>query len=1010
MTKIDNKLKDFISKLYLYRALEGLVVFVLFFGIYFFVYLVVEYFFYLSSVTRTVLFYFSILLGAGFLVYKVIFPILQSFIPSLQISRENASRIIGSSNKKINDRLLNLLQLEKLGNNELVEESIRLLEKDLFQYNFIKSISLKNLVLLTKLSALPFVFFGLISLINFEDIVSQPTSRIILFEQEFKKPLDFEIEILNDSLSNIAGNDFLLKFKSDTDLPLFIFVDDDVFETKKNSKVYKHTFSNIYENVNFRIGESKDKSYNYNLKTIYPPRIKSLELIINPPKYTKLPSETVTNLSDVNVAEGSNLEWRITTNKAEKLLFIKDEVVSNFDLVNKIFTLNTLANKSFDYAITASNKYLKNYISLNYQLTTISDAYPKISVSSLTSKTQNLGVYDFNILASDDYGISKYGYNIIKNNKTVKSKFFGVKSKSIKNNLLKIDTREMNLDGNFSLQFFVTDNDQLHGRKTTYHPNFEIKIFTKEQLEEENFAIKDSLMNKYSSKLEEKIASEKLQEEFSKLDEHKNNELDDLKKELERSIIEKEELARNLNSINDKDLLKEIQEAIKAQKELLKEVNEAMKNQTKTKSDDKNKLKEKNKFQQEKTLNLLRKIASSELLKSMNNDAKKLDNQIQKLNSQPSSNTKDEIKKQLDKLNKKLDSYSKLQNSDKLKNDLKQNIEDISKESQKKSNSDLSKIKKSSKQMLKKLQQKSENSMGGGEGMSVDMEVLNKLFFNYINLSTSQEKLTKEYDVSSAGHQNEQYTLLHYLSILNSNLYKFAIENKYFTRASFDLIYPLLQYQNKFDDVYEANNTFKLSQTQRELLTDVNSVVDLLSDILEQMQNATPNPSSGEGDGNERKQGTPDDLIQQQKQLNSESQQNPEQQSKQGKNNNGTLTEEQISEIIKQQESIRNKYNELNGKNGEELDKEVKEVKKLLLKNGSKKQLAQHQQKILKYLKDLKGESKELEKKRKSKSQNKNIQYKGEIDFTKDLSQPKQEKLSRESLDFKEFYNRKIKK
>ncbi|MCK5907599.1 MAG: hypothetical protein KAG37_08400, partial [Flavobacteriales bacterium] len=167
MNKIESKINDFISKLYLYKALEGFIVFVLFFGFYFFIYLIVEYFFYLDSFTRTSLFYFTALLALVFFAHKILYPILQSFIPSLQISKENASRIIGSSNSEINDRLLNLLQLENLVNDELVSESIHQLEKDLFVFDFIKAINFQNLRLFFKLLLLPISFFIIISIINF---------------------------------------------------------------------------------------------------------------------------------------------------------------------------------------------------------------------------------------------------------------------------------------------------------------------------------------------------------------------------------------------------------------------------------------------------------------------------------------------------------------------------------------------------------------------------------------------------------------------------------------------------------------------------------------------------------------------------------------------------------------------------------------------------------------------------------------------------------------------------
>ena len=1009
MTKIDNKIKDFISKLYLYKALEGLVVFVLFFGMYFFVYLVIEYFFYLSSDVRTALFYLSVLTSFGFLLYNVIFPILQSFITSLQISKENASQIIGSTNKAINDRLLNLLQLEKLGNNELVEESIRLLEKDLFQYDLIKSISLKNLVLLSKLTILPILFLGIISLINFDGIVAKPANRIFLFRKEFKKPLDFKIDILNDSLTSVEGESFKLKFKVTpiADYNFHVFVDDDILETKSESDYFTYVFYDVKSDFSFRVGETKDKSYNFNLKVLHPPKINSLKLEIHPPKYTSLPTRQVSNLSDVNVAEGSKLNWIFDVDNISDIKFIPD---SSVIFSNENYRFSTTISKSFKYNISISSKELSDFISLDYQVESIADKQPRLSVDILNMKPTILGFYIFNLSASDDYRLTRYGYQIIKDKKTIYKKSFRLNTKEFSDMQLPIDVRNMKISGDASIRFYVRDNDSIHGRKVTYSQYFPLQIFTDTVLYKENTLRKDSLIAEYSSKLNKKIATDSLNNSFSEMQEKHSTEkenLKELKQKIQESIKHKEELLQNLNSINDKELLEEINKALEDQKELLKDINEALKQQsdTKSKENKSEELKAKNEFQQKKTLNILRKIASSQMLKSMTEEAKELEKSSNDLADKPSEKQKESIKNKADNIEKTLEKYSKLKGSDKLEKQLKPQLEELKKEASKKSNSDSKKMQSMSKKIHSKLKSKLSTSMGGGESMSVDMETLTFLFNNYLSLSYDEEYLINHYNYSSLEDHNHQYNNIEFLTYLNYRLYNFAIANKYFTRASFNLIYPLQQYQVKFDDVYESNNSSKLNQLQLNFISDVNAVIDLLSDIIEQMNKADASPSSGDGEKSD--QTTPQDLIEQQKQMQSGS----EGEQKEGKGKDGSkLTDEEISEIIKRQEEIRNKYNELNGGSNKSLDKEIKELKKSLLKTKDRTELSKHQNTILKFLKDLKGQEKKKDKKRKSKvGVQKNI-YNYPYHFNTDIIPNSSEQIDRKHLDYNEFYRTKLNK
>ena len=499
--------------------------------------------------------------------------------------------------------------------------------------------------------------------------------------------------------------------------------------------------------------------------------------------------------------------------------------------------------------------------------------------------------------------------------------------------------------------------------------------------------------------------------EFNKIDNGIRKEVDklnDLKDIITKSIEEKKALKSNLQSINDKDLLEEIEKAIIAQQELLKEINEALNNLEKSKSEDSksDELKKKNDFHENKTLSFLRKIAANDLLKKAIKDAKELDELINQINIYNNSSLQKDINKSIQLLEDKLNKYSKLKGNDSLEKELNKDTKNISEENNSQGKPDADSMKNSSQNIIKSLQKSTSSSMGGGDSVSVDIEELQYLFYSYLSLSFSEENLIREFDISSSTNQISQYNLLKTLTVLNDRLYNFAISNSHFTRASFDLIYPLQGYSQKISSGYDDDNSYKLNQRQRELLSDINSVTDLLSDILDQLQNAEANSSSS-GDGNERQQSTPQDLLDQQEKLNSQS--SPKDGKSQEGMNSEQFSDDEISDIIKKQEEIRNKFNKLNGDGTNKFDEEVNKLKKALLMGRSKAEIKKHQDKLVRLLKDFRGEAKEEDNKRNSNTSNQIFNNSDNLFLSTDSIFNKDENLNRDALDYKDYYDNKFK-
>lgn len=994
MDSIKNKINTFIRKLYLYKAYENLLILILYLGIYFLLYIIIEYIFYLSTTSRTILFFSSISISLIWATYYIFFPILQSFIPKFQISKEKASVIIGNSNNKIEDKLLNLLQLEKINNNDLTKEGIKQLEENLSNFNFSKGISIKKILIFGKLSIILLLIFSILSIVNFENIIANPTKRIISYNTIFNKPLDFDINIINKKLEVIEDENFVLKFKSNSKENIFIFIENDIFEIFNENDIYTYIFNNNKEDIHFKIGESIEKTYKYKLDVITKPKIKSILLECTPPKYTNIPKYKETNLSKNNIIEGSKVKWIIDISNGNNINFSTKNFTEKFNRIDNLFQYNTTIDSTFNYSINISNHKLKDIINLNYKIEVIPDEYPKINIKPIKDIKYDYGTYKFEYSANDDYGITKIGYNISYKNKVIFTKTEDVTEKSI-NNYFSINTNDFKINDKLSVIFFVIDNDEINGNKKTFSSYYHINSFSKEEVNNKFSILKDSLINTYSKQLNNNISEEKFNTKDIKQNSFSKNkeELKILKQQIKKSIEDKKLLLKNIKNINDKKLENEIKKAISHQEELLKKIEEALKNPI-IENKKLDKFSKQNNFQEAKTLNFLKKIALKELLRKLSKEANTLDKLI---NDNKKSNK--EISKQVKKIKNKLKQFSDIKENNSLEKELNKELENILKEYKKGDEADKKSIEKSNQKIKSKL--KKEESSSNSKQEQLDKDEVKYLFSQYIILSFLEEDIIQNFDINSNSDHIKQYDLLKTLIFLNKRLYDLSITSEEFSRASFDFIYSLYNYKEKIGEAYENQNNFILNQRQRELLSDINSITDLLSDVKENMDNNPKSGESSDGEKNTPKGNTPKDLIEEQKKLNSKTN------NKQGEK----FSKEEILKLIQKQEEIRNKFNALNKNNKEKIKKFNKAVDKLkreLLKNNNKNSINRQQRYLKRLLKDFNGESREENEKRKSNPNNNIIKKYNNKNIYIDSIFILDDKLKRKQLDYNKYYKNKI--
>ena len=111
---IQLKLEGFIRKYYTNELIKGAILFFALGLLYFLTTLLIEHFLWLNESARTVLFWLFILVESALIIKFILLPIAKIFKLQKGINYEDASKIIGKHFPVVNDKLLNVLQLECL--------------------------------------------------------------------------------------------------------------------------------------------------------------------------------------------------------------------------------------------------------------------------------------------------------------------------------------------------------------------------------------------------------------------------------------------------------------------------------------------------------------------------------------------------------------------------------------------------------------------------------------------------------------------------------------------------------------------------------------------------------------------------------------------------------------------------------------------------------------------------------------------------------------------------------
>lgn len=561
---IRQKLEVFIKKYYTNELIRGVLLFLAIGLLYFLITLLVEYYLWLNSAGRKMLFWTFIVVEISLFIRLIIFPISKLFKFRKGINYDEASRIIGQHFSEVNDKLLNLIQLNRNAEkSDLLMASIQQKSEDLQPIPFANAIRFQENLKYLKYVAIPIFIFLAYTLLGDSSIFSGSYGRVVNYDVAYEPPAPFSFVIVNNDLHAIENTSFTLKVKTEGKT-----VPENVSITYNNQQYYlqksglgefEYTFEQPVEPIHFRLHSNKVKSGEYELKVIPTPALSDFEMELVFPTYTGIPTETVRSTGNATIPEGTKVHWKLAAKNTEQIHLKTNDTLFSFQKQKNAFALEQNIFNNLDYTISTSNQFLNEYENLSYTLQVIKDQFPEMEIESKRDSTDFERIL-FLGRVSDDYGLTKLQivyYPEGQENKAI-IKPISVQ-KSTFDEFVYEFPGDLDLEEGISYEYYfeVFDNDRIHNYKSTKSGLYSFGKLTKNEIESEQLEKQAETIQNMDRSLKEIQENKDLLEELSRTQKEKTELNYNDRKRLEDFLKrqqKQEELMKNFSKKLEEDL------------------------------------------------------------------------------------------------------------------------------------------------------------------------------------------------------------------------------------------------------------------------------------------------------------------------------------------------------------------------------------------------------------------------------------------------------------------------
>lgn len=519
------KLDAFLCRYYTNRAWRGLFALLAASLAVFLVFCTLEYLFYLPGNLRKLVFWSFIGLFSAASGIWVLYPLGQSLGWFSRMSHEEAARYLAACYPELDDRLYNVLDLRRqLQENAalyaLLEAAIEQISRRFVAYRFEKVVRFKANISYLLAFLLVLAIGAAVYWVNPRVIGS--SERIVRYSRYFEREFPFSILIGNKSLRAAYEDDFTLEISVEGDmLPSEVFVETEgrLFPCRRNSAVsFSYVFRKVRQPVVFHLVSGKYRSAPYTLEIDYKPLMSGMKVRLRYPPYMNRKPEVVDNSLNLQIPAGTQVDWDLRIDHAEKLLF-------GFDFLDKplqegvlplreakaqppVFSFSEQVFRSCTYYLIPKAFAEVKTDTASFAIEVFPDAYPRIEAVCLLDSNRIYRRY-FHGMISDDYGFHSLLFKLSCTNAATGNEWTFYDTLPVQAFELSqeftyyFDIDEFNPQpgDELSYGFELRDNDAFYPFKPVYSQTFFYRKMSQEEVREEVGRTSASVDEKFSVSL-----------------------------------------------------------------------------------------------------------------------------------------------------------------------------------------------------------------------------------------------------------------------------------------------------------------------------------------------------------------------------------------------------------------------------------------------------------------------------------------------------------------------------
>jgi hypothetical protein len=801
-----DKLDEFIRKYYKNQLLKGTIYSISLLLLFFLSISLLEFFARFETLGRAIVFYSFLAISLAIVVKYLIIPITKLYRLGGIISHIQAAAIIGSHFSNIQDKLLNVLQLNKQSESgfspELIEASINQKIEELKPVPFASAVDFSENKKYLKFAILP---IGALIVILFASpsIITESTRRIVDYNTFYEKPAPFKFVVLNDSMSGIQNDDYILQAKVIGDIipeNAYIEFGNSRYKLEKEGKVnFSYLFKNLQKSFRFRMEADGVFSEEFEVAVIPNPIILDFTISLEYPSYVGRKNETLKNTGDLTIPEGTKVKWMFQTRNTKTLSITLNDTTKPFQSSGQgQYSVAQTFFKSTNYSIKTSNEFITSKDSVTYTVNVIADLHPSIEVEERADSLSSKRLY-FRGNIKDDYGFRRLTFYSKKlNSDTAKASVIDIPY-SI--NLTSghffhyWDLTKLDIQAGDEIEYFfeVWDNDGVNGSKSARTQKMVFKAPTLKEIAANTDKANTEIKNNLESTLKEAKALQKEINELNKkliekktlgwedkkkvedlLDKHKNmqNKIENIQKQnkenmfkqseykdVDERIMEKQEQLQNLF---EKMMTDDMKEMFKQLEKLLDQMdkNKLQESLEKMKFDSKDIEKE-----LDRSLELFKQMEVEQKAQEAADKLKGLSKKMQELSKkseEKNANQKELLEKQeelnkdfkdlqkeleeLGKKNQELERPNQMPDSKEQQKQVEKEMKDGKENLQNNKNKKASENQKNAAEKMEEMAQQLEQAMDSSEEeqSEEDLNALRTILNNLVRLSHDQEHLMQE--------------------------------------------------------------------------------------------------------------------------------------------------------------------------------------------------------------------------------------------------------------------------